>query len=63
MENPEKVLQLESSQLALTNVSLLVADDEIPWEFLIIGLPILLHFQVDTRKMLENNGLVLDGAD
>lgn len=60
---PRTVLQLASGQLALANVSFLVADDELACEELIIGLPVLRHLQVDTRTLLENNRSVLDGSD
>lgn len=56
-------MQLSSGQLALANVTFLVADDELACEDLIIGLPVLRHLQVDTRTLLENNRAVLDGAD
>ena len=60
---PRTVLQLASGQLALANLSFLVADDQMTCEDLIIGLPVLRHLQVDTRTLLENNRAVLDGSD
>ena len=60
---PGTVLQLASGQLALANLSFLVADDQMTCEELIIGLPVLGHLQVDTRTLLENNRAVLDGSD
>ena len=40
---PRTVLQLSSGQLALANVTFLVADDDLACEELIIGLPVLRH--------------------
>lgn len=60
---PRTVMHLASGQLALTNVTFLVADAELACEPLIIGLPVIQHLQVDTRTLLENNRDVLDGAD
>ena len=56
-------MQLAPGQLALANLSFLVTDDDMACEELFIGLPVLLHLQVDTRTFLENNRAVLDGAD
>ena len=61
--SPRTILHLASGQLALANVTFLVADDALACEELLIGLPVLRHLQVDTRTLLENNRLSLDGAD
>lgn len=60
---PRTVLHLASGQLALANVTFLVADGDLACEDLLINLPVLRHLQVDTRTLLENNRSVLDGAD
>lgn len=60
---PRTVLHLSSGQLALLNLSYLVADDDLASESLLIGRPILAHLQVDTRTLLEQNRAVLNGAD
>lgn len=49
---PRTILQLASGELALANLSFLVADDQMTCEELIIGLPVLRHLQVDTRTLL-----------
>jgi transposase InsO family protein len=60
---PRLVLHLAAGQLALLNVTFLVADDELSCEDLLIGLPVLQHLRVDTRTLLENQRAALDGAD
>ena len=60
---PRTVLHLSSGQLALVNVTYLVADGELTCEDLLIGLPVLQHLHVDTRTLLENNRAELDGSD
>lgn len=57
------VLHLSSGQLALSNVTFLVADGDLPCEDLLVGLPVLRHLQVDTRTLLEDRVSVLDGTD
>ena len=57
------VLQLASGQLALANITYLVADSGLACEDLLIGLPVLQHLQVDTKTLLENNRAILNGAD
>ena len=61
--SPRTVLHLSSGQLALANVTYLVADDDLACEDILIGLPVLRHLQVDTRTLLETNRSALDGID
>ena len=49
---PRTVLHLSAGQLALINVSFLIADDDLTCEDLLIGLPVLRHLQVDTKTLL-----------
>ena len=60
---PRTALHLSSGLLALVNVTYLVADDTLNCEDLLIGRPVLLHLQVDSRTLLENNRSLLDGTD
>lgn len=41
----------------------LVAEDDLAFEYLLIGRPILRHMTVDTQTLMENSREVLDGAD
>ena len=61
--SPRTVFHLSSGQLALSNVTFPVADDDLAREDLVIGLPVLQNLQVDTRSLLENNRAALDGVD
>lgn len=60
---PRTVFNLFSGNIALADVTFLVAEDAIACEELIIGLPVLRHLKVDTRTLLENNRSKLDGQD
>lgn len=60
---PRLVLELSSGRMALRNVAFLVADDDLAFEDVLIGLPILQHLQIDSRTLLERNRAVLDGTD
>lgn len=60
---PRTILHLASEKLALVNITFLVADDDLPCEDLLIGLPVLQHLKIDTRTLLENNRAELGGAD
>ena len=60
---PRTVLQLSSGQLALTNVTFLVADNELTCEDILIGNPLLKHLKIYMRTLLEENRAQLDGSD
>lgn len=60
---PRSVMNLATGQLALGNVTFLVANADLACKPLIIGLPVLKHLQVDTPTPLDNNRAVLDGAN
>ena len=60
---PRTILQLSSGNLAVLNVSYLVADDELVDEGLLIGRSVLEHLKVDTKRSLEENRESLDGTD
>lgn len=57
------LLHLAAGQLALANVTYLVADDELACEDPLPGLPVLRHIHVDTKPLLETTRTALDGAD
>lgn len=60
---PRLVLKLSAGQMALLNVSFLVADDETACEDLLVGLPVLRHLGVDTRTLLERRWGELHNTD
>lgn len=60
---PRTILHLAAGQLALCNISFLVAEDDLACEDMLIGLPVLQHLKVDTKTLLENNRATLDGVD
>lgn len=60
---PGLVLKLSSGRMALRNVSFLVADDETACEELLVGLPVLRHLGIDSRRLLEQNWNNPDGTE
>lgn len=52
-------MDLASEQLALANVTILIAENDLACDDLLIGLPILCHLLVDTRTLLERNHAAL----
>ena len=60
---PRVILHLSAGQLALLNVSFLVADDDLADEDLLLGHPLLAHLGVDSRSILEHNYQVLHEMD
>ena len=57
------ILHLSSGRLAATNISYLVADEELTATDLIIGRPILEHMRVDTKTLIEERREGLDNID
>lgn len=60
---PRLVLELSACRMALKNVGFLVADDGIPCDYILTGLPVLEHLGIDSRTLLEHNRARLDGTD
>lgn len=60
---PRTVIHLSSGQLALCNISFLVADADLSHKHLLIGLTVLRYLRIDSRTLLENNRSTLDGTD
>lgn len=60
---PRLTLQLSAGPLALLNVQLLVADDDLADEDILIGRPVLAHLGVDSRSILEQRRATLDETD
>lgn len=60
---PRVILHLSAGQLALVNMSFLVADDDLSCESMLIGLLVLKYLQVDTKTVLEANRAVPNGTD
>lgn len=56
------MLELSAGRLALTNVSFLVADNDLSCEYLLFGFPVLHHLGIDSRTLLERNRVTLDGT-
>lgn len=60
---PRTILKLSAGPLALLNVRYLVAESNLTAEDVLIGLPVLRHFGVDTKTLLEERRDLLDGSD
>eukprot|EP00171_Calliarthron_tuberculosum_P022172 IDg22172t1 len=60
---PVIILNLKVGRMAMKNLSFLVADDQMSAEPLIIGRPVLEHFNLDTKTLLEKHAKQLDGID
>lgn len=60
---PRTILHLTSGNLALLNICLLVADDNLACENLFIGQPVLHHLRVDTYTLLDNNRFALNSSE
>lgn len=60
---PRTILYLAAWNIALIDITNLIADDELACEELLIGLPVQPYLQVDTRSLLENSISSLDGKD
>lgn len=52
---PRVVCHLFADQLASVNVPFFVADDDLAYNEICIGLPVLRHLQVDTNTLLESS--------
>lgn len=59
---PRTILHFSSGRLAIKNIRVLVADDDLSTEDWLIGLPVLQHRQIDTKTLLEIKRSVLDGT-
>lgn len=60
---PRTILRLAAGPLALVNATFYVADAELSAEYLLPGLPVLQHLGSDTKTLLEQKRVVLDGYD
>lgn len=60
---PQTIMHITSVKLALLNVTFLFADNELVFEDVLIGLPVLQHLRVDTHTLLELNRAALNGID
>lgn len=60
---PGYVLNISTGQLALVSITLPVSNDELAWEELLIGRPVLLYLQVDTKTLLDSNHVISDETD
>lgn len=56
-------MHVSSGQVVLTNISYLVADEDVSYEEIVIGFPVLCSLQVYTKTLLENNRAVLNVSD
>lgn len=57
--SPRTTVQLSSGQLALTNISYLVADDHLCWEDILLGLRVLHNLRIDSQSLLERSATLL----
>lgn len=57
------ILHLASGNLALMDISFLVANDDLACEGLLIGRIVLQQLWVDTNSLLDNNRFAINGAD
>lgn len=53
LDRARTVLQLSAGKPALSNITFLVAHNNLSWEELFIGLPFLQHLRVDIRTVPE----------
>lgn len=60
---PRTIIHLATGQLALSNITFLIADEELARKDLLIGFPVLQYLQVNTRTLFERNHSQLDDAD
>lgn len=60
---PRTIFHLSSGQLYILEVSFLVADDELIFESVIIGRPVLENVKIDTVSLLDQNREHLYGTD
>lgn len=61
--SPRRVLKLASGKLAILNVSILFADDNLSCENMLVGYPALLHSRIYDETLPESIGLALNGID
>lgn len=60
---PRLLMEFSAGQIALTNVTLLFADDETACKDFLLDLPVLRTLGIDSRTLLENNCSTLNVTD
>lgn len=60
---PRTVFQLSSGLMDLLNIRFLVAEEDLTSEDLLMGLPVLRHFRIDSKTLLDNIHISIDGMD
>lgn len=58
---PRTISTQSSGQLALNIIPFLVADGDLAWEYVLIGLPVLRHLRIDRCTVPESNRSTFHG--